>query len=273
MGILISKLFFADENIKLNITVCKECTHQITMYSANDKFIAYQKESYEIEIVSTSTFNILYNEKMNSDIEDIQFHPKYVNILLITYSNNSIHLYELGKTMEDKFLFKCSPTNKIMKTLFNPNFDYYLSTLFKNEIKIWSINDYYYLYNIKLFIYPDTFYKRKMKWTDCGKYLAYHKSLDKIEVFSLEKGFVEFYLNETAKDFHLIKNNEILCINNAKKTIILFNLNDHSKIFIIHLENNILYKDSIYDINTNLIFLLNEENIYIIIIFFQIMEQ
>ena len=44
--------------------------------------------------------------------------------------------------MEDKFIFKCSPTNKIMKTLFNLNLDCYLSTLFKNEIKIGSIIDY-----------------------------------------------------------------------------------------------------------------------------------
>jgi len=66
-----------------------------------------------------------------------------------------------------------------------------LASLFSTNIRIWNMNKYFYIYDIKVVMNNINL---KIKWNESGEFLTFYKNKSKIEVFLLKSKSIKYHL-------------------------------------------------------------------------------
>ena len=237
----------------------------ISEYDVNDNFIAISDELDLIEIYSVKSFKKLFSYKVNLGISNIKFHPKYYNIFSITLNCSRIHLLHINSKknlIEKKFEYLCSKENSLEKTIFSLYDDgKYLATISTIGIKIWRIDKYNYINNIKTNLDKTKLSNFQFRWSDLGNYLIFPKNRRKIEIFSLSSGTIEYNLNSNANDLYLLEKSSLIII--IKDIFIkIWDLKNNNEIFEFKHDASTNIKSN-YDYFNKQLYLLNYEKLFI----------
>ena len=255
-----------DFNDSLKYSVCSFDldNKNISNYDANNKIIIISTQYYLIDIYSMDTKNLICSKEFYTDIVHFQLHPKYYNILSVSLKDSKVLLFNIdidNNKIEEKVVYKSLYNKRIDKTIFSPfKYGNILATLSYNNISIWDMNSYFYIYNI--YFKEQTRSKNiDIKWDNSGEYLIFQRYEDIIEVFSLTSMKYEFSIESSSYNYFYDKN---------KKQMILF---EDGKIIIYDIEKNVELnkidcimfscKKSIYDEDNSLLYLLDKENIFV----------
>ena len=126
------------------------------------------------------------------------------------------------------------------------------------------MNRYYNDYNINLDDITILQVNRKIKWSESGKYLTFTKNCSKIEIFSLEKKTISHHLDiedEFNDIFFLEKEEKLLIVEIG--FILVYNILNNTEIYKIKYDKPLFIKISKFDYNNNLIYTIDNKNIYI----------
>ena len=108
--------------------------------------------------------------------------------------------------IEEKVEYLCSGGNQLIQTLFSPHDDgKTLASITFSDIKIWRIDNYYNIYNIKIDITPKILFNFQFEWSESGEYFIFPKNKNKIEVFSLETKSIQYYIESMENIFFLLE--------------------------------------------------------------------
>ena len=237
----------------------------------NKEYLVTANDINQITVYSFNNFSKLFSYNTYSKIIHIQFHPKYFNIFSVTLINRSVHLFFINKksnTLQDKVKYLCSKDEALYKTIFSPytgeeigKKESILATITFSDIKIWDIRSYHNIFNIHLSWDDSAISNYKIKWSQSGRYLIFHKSDKKIEIFSLDTNAIKYHLDFKAKDFYFLeKTSQLMTLSN--KNIIFWDLQNNTQNKIIYY--NCFFIESIFDYNNLYIHYLDEESVYTI---------
>ena len=135
------------EEIELNVDI------EIDTFIANDKYLSIGQYYNKIDIFSMNSFKRLGNIKIDNKINHLEFHPKFCNILSVSFINLKVCIFNINSKNEIQLKTEYLSNAKIIifKTLFNPTYNpSLLAILYDNNIKIWDINSYDCINNINI---------------------------------------------------------------------------------------------------------------------------
>ena len=233
---------------------------EITKFDVNNNYIAVGIESNVIDIYSVSTFKKLFSCNVYLDILHIKFHPKYSNVFSVTLQNSTVNIYYIN-SKENKIKNKCEhffSKNNLLKTIFSSYDDgKTLATICDYDIKIWRIDNYDYISNIKINL--DMEKLNNFKWSESGEYLIFPKNEFNIGVYCLKTKSIEHLINIVVKDiFFLEQTKQMILV--KKKKIIILDLKSNKEIFNLKFDSII---NTNYDYFNSFLYLLNKKKILI----------
>ena len=236
---------------------------EIIEFDASNNFIAVAVDLDVIDIYSLHTFTMLLSFNIYLGILHIKFHPKYSNVFSVTLQNSSVHIYYINtkeNKIEDKCEYLCSKENSLLKTIFSPYDDgKTLATISFSDIKIWRMDNYYFINNIKTHLNYNRIVNFQFKWSESGEYLVFPKNNSKIEVYSLSSRSIEYFFDSYANDFYFIEEKkQMIIVTNI--FIYLWDLENNKQIFRFKHDNIIKTN---YDNFSSFLYLLDNEKIVI----------
>ena len=191
---------------------------EITKFDVNNNYIAVGIESNVIDIYSVSTFKKLFSCNVYLDILHIKFHPKYSNVFSVTLQNSTVNIYYIN-SKENKIKNKCEhffSKNNLLKTIFSSYDDgKTLATICDYDIKIWRIDNYDYISNIKINL--DMEKLNNFKWSESGEYLIFPKNEFNIGVYCLKTKSIEHLINIVVKDIFFLEQTKQMILVKKKK--------------------------------------------------------
>ena len=126
-----------------------------------------------------NTKNKLCSRQFYAEVIHFQSHPKYCNVLAVSLTNSNVLLFHIdidNNKMEEKVKYKNQSHRNIYKTLFSPyDNGTILASLFYDNISIWDMNSYYYIYNIHFDNKSIRSKNLEIKWSKSGKYLVFQR--------------------------------------------------------------------------------------------------
>ena len=236
--------------------------NNINNVDANSRYFAFSNEDYQVIIYETNSNVKVASHDFNSKIVHIQFHPSYCNVISVSLCNLRVilcHIDTKGNKIEEKVEYLGSTNDFIYKTMFSPyEGGNTLATLFSTNIRIWNMNEYFYIYNIRVVMNNKNL---KIKWNESGEFLIFYKNKTKIEVFSLKSKTIEYHLiYKHATDFFFLKKEKQM-ITIGYGLIILWDIINGHKIFSLNYED--ANQDSFYISSRSLLYLLNTKKVLI----------
>ena len=254
----------SNDSIKYSVSSFDLLNKNISNYDANHKIIIISTQYYLIDIYSMDTKKLICSKTFYTDIVHLQLHPKYYNVLSVSLKDSKVLLFHIDidkNILEQKVVYKSQFHGMIYKTIFSPYEDgNILATLSYDNIRIWDMNSYFYIYNIH--------FKEQtrsdiidIKWNNSGEYLIFKRYEDIIEVFSLSSKKYEFSIESSSYNyFYDKKKNQMILFEEGK--ILIYDTEKNKEIYKI--DSNIFScKKSFYDEDNSLLYLLDRKNLFI----------
>ena len=191
----------------------------IDILDSNSKYIAATNKNFPKNIfiysINRKEDNFLIKEKSKISCETIifnyQFHPNYSQILLSSLVSGKVNLWKLDDDENYKLLSNIYAFDSFVYfSKFNPKNDNIFLSCSGEQIKIFDINKYYYIYNSDI---SDSF-NNTLKWRSEFEYSYIKNNLIITMDYKNNKEKERIEINDIINDFYFMNDYYMIIINN-----------------------------------------------------------
>ena len=252
------KDFEIDYNIE---NINNEEIEKFIFTNSNSKYIAGFKFMHSFcldifKIDSKKQFSLIKKNsiKCGNDIRYVDFHPKYLDLILLSQISGKINLYQIKGNNESIYQL-CSinafePASLI--SIFNPQEDNIILSCSNNEIKIFDLNKYTYIDQTA--ILKRNKYKNIIRWksrTEFG-YLEFDKLI--IKDYYKEQPYEKIKITTgTLNDFYFFNENTLMTNSSDDLTIKTWDIRKPNN-FISSYQNDRFFESNLFDKKLNYIY-------------------
>ena len=181
------------------------------MKKANNKYLVTFSNNVMDIYNFRNKFDINLQSSIINDqiITNIDFNPKYPEIMLSSFSNGDIKLWNISESKMDAnkeiSIINAHNSSFIGSASFNPAYTNILISSDYKNIKLWDITKYFYSYNIS-----NDGIINNLKWDTTGEYYGYTSDNNNIIIRKRETKEIINIIKGKIKNFIFKSNNEIL---------------------------------------------------------------